>query len=225
MRYETTTRTFTRNALAGTIAAICLSASVSAQQDVSEAKDPANLPDDTWISLTGTVTSTTADSFKLDHGDGIITVEMDDWDAFGDAWPLMDGDKVTVYGDVDNDLFEKTTIEAGSVYVDDLNTFFYASAADEEEFGEWIIDIDADLGDLTYIGTVELVDPLTNTFTIDTGATALSVDTSALLYDPLDDEGFQQIDVGDRVSVDAVIDADFFGDQDLLATSVVTLSD
>ena len=73
------------------------------------------------------------------------------------------------------------------------------------------------------IGTVDSVDPVTNTFTIDTGAMELSVDTSALLYDPLDDEGFQQIDVGDRVSVDAVVDADFIGDQDLLAESIVTL--
>lgn len=217
MRYATTRKNLARNMLAGAIAAACFSVSAQAQ-------DPAEKPDDTWISLTGVVTSTTADSFKLDYGKGMIMVEMDDWDTFGDAWPLMDGDEVTVYGEVDQNLFAKTTIEAGSVYVDDLNTFFYASAADEEEYGQWVIDIDAVPGDLTYIGTVETVDPLTDTFTIDTGAMELSVDTSALLYDPLDDEGFQQIDVGDRVSVDAVVDADFIGDQDLLAKSIVTLA-
>lgn len=204
--------------IAGAIAAVCLSASAQAQ-------DPEEMPDETWVSLTGTVTSTTADSFNLDHGSGMITVEMDDWDDYGDAWPLMDGDEVTVYGEVDNDLFEATTIEAGSVYVDDLNTFFYASPADEEEYGEWVLNIDLEPGEMTYIGTVESVNPMRDTFTIDTGVTELSVDTSGLLYDPLDDEGFQQIDSGDRVSVDAVIDADFFGDQDLLATSVVTLAD
>jgi uncharacterized protein YdeI (BOF family) len=218
MRYETNRKTFARNILASAVAAACFSVSVQAQ-------DPAEQPDDTWISLTGTVTSTTADSFKLDYGKGMITVEMDDWDDFGDAWPLIDGDEVTVYGEVDQNLFAKTTIEAGSVYVDDLNTFFYASAADEEEFGQWVVDIDAVPGELTYIGTVESVTPMTNTFTIDTGAMELSVDTSGLLYDPLDDEGFQRIDVGDRVSVDAVIDRDFIGDQDLLAESIVTLAD
>lgn len=218
MKFDSNTKRFTRNTLAAAIAAFCFSASAQAQMD------PKELPDNTWVSLTGTVTSTTADSFRLDYGDGLITVEMDDWDSFGDAYPLMDGDKVTVYGDVDHDFFEKATIEAGSVYVDGLNTFFYASSDDEEAYGEWLISVDADLGDLTYIGTVETVNPLTNTFTIDTGAAELSVDTSGLFYNPLDNEGFQQIDVGDRVSVDAVIDADFFGDQDLLATSVVTLS-
>ncbi len=216
---------YSKTALASAVAAICLSASTFAQDDASAQPDPMAQPDDTWISLTGTVTSTTADSFIMDYGDGLITVEMDDWDTFGDAWPLADGDQVTVYGDVDKGLFETTTIEAGSVYVQDLNTFFYASAADEEDFGEWVVDVDSVVGDLIYIGTVETVIPDANTFTIDTGATELTVDTSALLYNPLDDEGFQQIDVGDRVSVEAEIDADFFGDQDLLAESIVTLSD
>ena len=189
-------------------------------------EDPVAKPDDTWISLTGRVTSTSPDSFIMDYGDGLITVEMDDWDNFSDAYPLADGDQVTVYGEVDKGLYEIATIEAGSVYVNDLNTFFYASAADEEgDYGEWVVDIDAVVGDVTYIGTVETVIPDANTFTIDTGVTELTVDTSALLYNPLDDEGFQQIDAGDRVSVEAEIDADFIGDQDLLAESIVTLSD
>ncbi|NDY95087.1 DUF5666 domain-containing protein [Wenzhouxiangella limi] len=212
-----TTKVFTKKALAVALMAGGLAFSVQAQ-------DPREQPDESWISLAGTVTSTTPDSFRLDYGDGMITVEMDDWDTFGDAWPLMDGDRVTVYGKVDQNLFANTTIEAGSVYVEDLNTFFYASPADEEEYGAWVVTTDVVPGDLTYIGTVESASPMTNTFTIDTGATELSVDTTALPYDPLDDEGFQQIDVGDRVSVDAVIDADFIGDQDLLAESVVTLS-
>lgn len=216
---------YSKTALASAVAAIFLSAAALAQEEASAQPDPVAQPDDTWISLTGTVTSTTADSFMLDYGDGLVTVEMDDWDTFGDAWSLADGDQVTVYGDVDKGLFETRTIEAGSVYAQDLNTFFYASAADEEDFGEWVVVTDAELGDLTYIGTVETVIPDANTFTIDTGAAELTVDTSALLYNPLDDQGFQQIDVGDRVSVEAVIDADFFGDQDLLAKSIVTLSD
>ena len=140
MRYATTRQNFTRNILAGAIAAACFSVSAQAQNPVEQ-------PDDTWISLTGVVTSTTDDSFKLDYGNGMITVEMDDWDNFGDAWPLIGGDEVTVYGEVDQNLFAKTTIEAGSVYVDDLNTFFYASAADAEDYGQGVIDLDAVPGD------------------------------------------------------------------------------
>lgn len=218
MRNETTRKTFTRNILAGAVAAACFSISAQAQ-------DPAAQPDSTWISLTGTVTSVDSDSFKLDYGDGMITVEVDDWDSFGDAYTLADGDKVTVYGEVDNDFYESSKLEADSVYVEDLNTFFYASSADEEEYGEWVVDVDAELGDLTYIGTVESVNAMMNTFTIDTGVTEMSVDTSGLSYDLLDDEGFQQVEVGDRVSVEAEIDRDFIGDHELLAESVVTLSE
>ena len=39
---------------------------------------------------------------------------------------------MTVYGRVDDDLYETTTIEASSIYDQDLGTYFYASAADEE---------------------------------------------------------------------------------------------
>lgn len=218
MKNEITRKSFTRNLLAGAVAAACFSMSAQAQ-------DPAKQPDSTWIRMTGTVTSVDSDSFKLDYGKGMVTVEMDDWDSFGEAYALADGYKVTVYGEVDNDFYETAKLEAGSVYVEGLNTFFYASSADEEEYGEWVSDVDADLGDVTYIGTVESVNALMNTFTIDTGATELSVDTSGLPYDPLDDEGFQKVEVGDRVSVDAEIDRDFIGDQDLLAESIVTLSE
>lgn len=193
--------------------------------NIVAAQDPKQMPDDTWISLSGTVTSVTADDFRLDYGDGTILVEMDDWDSFGDAWPLVSGDRVTVYGDVDENLYVNDTIEAASVYVKDLNSFFYASAADEEELGAWALDPYDEVGDTTYVGTVESVDPSTDSFTIDTGKQELTVETDALLYDPLDDEGFQRIEVGDVVSVDGVVDEDFFTNNDLVAESIVTLVD
>lgn len=187
--------------------------------------NPATLEDDTWISLNGTVTSVSDSTFRLDYGDGIATVEMDDWDNYGEAFVLADGDNVTVFGEVDNDLYEKTKIEASSVYVEDLNSYFYASSADEEEVGEWAVELDPEVGDITYIGTVETVDPLAEEFTIDTGVTELTVDTSPLVYNPLDDEGFQKIEKGDRVSVNGVIDSDFFEGSELKADSIVTLRD
>ncbi|MDT8449863.1 MAG: hypothetical protein RQ847_06780 [Wenzhouxiangellaceae bacterium] len=187
--------------------------------------NPATLEDDTWLSLNGTVTSVSDTTFRLDYGDGIVTVEMDDWDNYGEAFVLADGDNVTVFGEVDDDLYEKTKIEASSVYVEDLNSYFYASSADEEEIGEWAIELDPEVGDITYIGTVESVDPLAEEFTIDTGATELTVDSSPLLYNPLDDEGFQQIEKGDRVSVNGVVDSDFFEGSELKADSIVTLRD
>jgi hypothetical protein len=132
---------------------------------------------------------------------------------------------VTVYGEVDEHLYTDDTIEAASVHVDDLNSFFYASAADEEELGAWALDPYDEVGDITYVGTVESVNDMTDTFTIDTGAKELTVETDALMYDPLDDEGFQQIEVSDVVSVDGVVDEDFFTNNDLIADRIVTLID
>ncbi|MDT8408049.1 MAG: hypothetical protein RQ741_00490 [Wenzhouxiangellaceae bacterium] len=185
-------------------------------------EEPATQPDESWISLTGTVTSTTASSFRLDYGDGVVTVKTANWDDFNNAVPLADGDEVTVYGEVESDLYDKAMIEAGRIYVDDLNTFFSASAMDG---WEWLADTAADPGELMYIGTVQTVNPAEKTFSIDTGTKKLTVSTRELLYNPLDDEGFQQIDVGDRVGVDAVIDEAFMNDRDIVATSVVTLED
>jgi uncharacterized protein YdeI (BOF family) len=202
-------------------AAVALALSAGAVAD----EDPKAMADDTWISLSGTVTMADADSFRLDYGDGSITVEMDDWDTYGDAWPLVSGDEVTVYGEVDENLYTNDTIEASSVYVADLNSFFYASPADEEELGAWALDPYDEIGDITYVGTVESVDEDDQTFTIDTGAQELTVETDALMYNPLDDEGFQQIEVGDVVSVDGVVDEDFFTNNDLVASSIVTLVD
>lgn len=209
-----------KNTSLGTAIAIALvSAPVVADMN------PKTMPDETWISLNGTVTSVATDAFRLDYGDGTITVEMDNWDSWGEAFPLIDGDQVTVYGAVDDNLYANDTIEASSVYVDDLNSFFYASAADEEELGAWAVDTYVAVGDIRYIGTVQSVDAKSDHFTIDTGTTELTVETESLPYDPLDDEGFQKIDTGDLVSVEGVVDEHFFTNNDLIADSVVTLID
>jgi len=69
--------------------------------------DPYAKPDDSWISISGTVVNPKDDTFMLDYGQGTILVEMDDWDGVGEAYALIDGDRVTVYGAVDDGLFDE----------------------------------------------------------------------------------------------------------------------
>ena len=188
----------------------------------AEAQDPYTAADDTWISLSGTVESVAPDAFMLDYGEGVVTVEMDDWDADADAYKVSMGDRVTVNGMVDDDLFETTTIEASSVYVDNLNTYFYASAADEEDTfvnvtSPPVVSATVVQGIVTEVNDEE--------FTIDTGLREILVETDEMYYDPLDDEGFKQIDIGDRVSVTGNIDDDFFEGRELVASSITTLSE
>lgn len=193
----------------------------------ANAQDPYEQPDDTYISLSGTVTSSTPSSFVLDYGEGLVTVEMDDWDWYGDAYGILPEDEVTVYGYVDDDLFETTSIEASSVWVEDLNTYFYASGADEEGVGEikpypYMGTVWYDY-DYTVTGTVTSVQEDIREFTIDTGTREVSVDTWQLGYNPIDDEGFLQIEEGDRVTVYGDLDLDAFDEREISAEALVKL--
>ena len=213
---------FKRISLAIAVSSALVAIPVSAQA----ANDKPYLePDGSWISLSGKVTSTTADAFTLDYGKGLVTVEMDDWDWYEESGETLPGDKVTVYGKVDDDTYETTKIEASSVYVENLGTYFYASAADEETFNALDVTPTTPVitGNLILTGTVTSVSG--REFTIDSGVQQMKVDTTMMPYDPTDDEGFQQIAKGDVVSVTGDIDVDTFEARELMADSVLTLDD
>lgn len=185
------------------------------------AQDPYSKADDTWISISGTISSVTKDRFTLDYGEGFVTVEMDDWDPQSETYGLDTGDTVTVNGIVDDGLFEMRSIEASSVYVENLDRYFFASPADEEGtfigLRSPILVSSATLqGRVTEVGDDE--------FTIETGYSDVTVATSELGYDPLDDMGYQKIEVGDRVSATGTLYPDFFEGRRMVADLVVTLN-
>ncbi|WP_085919997.1 DUF5666 domain-containing protein [Halomonas sp. CSM-2] len=188
---------------------------------VLAAESPYTKPDDTWINLSGTAVDTGPSSFILDYGQGTITVEMDDWSWFEkDGYGLIEGDKVTVYGKVDDGLAEAAKIEAGSVYVESLGSYFYADSADEEDLLYNVV---------TPIvpGYTELTGTVTSTsefeFTIDTDLQQMTIDTTSLSYDPLDEKGYQQINEGDLVTVTGDLDTDLMENMELMADSIVIL--
>jgi len=204
-----------KNLIATTTAAILITAgSLIAQQPYAK-------PNNSWISLSGVVTRVNPDTFVLDYGDGSIVVEMDDWDADADAYKVVKGDRVTVNGFIDDDFFEARTIEAGSVYVEGLNTYFYASSADEEDA---FVTIDpVSVGNITVQGVV--TDVGGDEFMLDHGIRQIQIEVDEMVYDPLDDEGFQRIEVGDRVSVTGELDDDFLEGRVVEADTIVTLSE
>jgi hypothetical protein len=183
---------------------------------------PYAMPDDSWISIDGTIELVQPDSFTLDYGDGNIIVEMDDGDRDADAYKLIEGDKVNVIGKVDDDFFEATTIEAMSVYVQKLGTTFYASAVDEEDV-VMTVTVPVDVSDTVVRGNVSSVGD--DQFTVDMEGTELTVSTDDLGYDPLDEIGYQRIEKGDRVSVSGDMEDQFFGGTRLEANAIVELSD
>lgn len=184
------------------------------------AADPYKAADDTWITLSGKVKSASDDSFKLDYGGKEVTVEMDDFDRNSEGFLIKKGDQVTVSGRVDDDLFELASIEASSVYVKNLDTYFFASSVDEEDPALALVTITKPVtvvqGKVTSVNGRE--------FTIDTGTRRVSVDTSAMAKNPMKQPGAQKIEKGDRVSVAGVIDRDLFEQRELMASSIVTLT-
>lgn len=213
-------------AFAGALVAgsLAISSPARAQDDSEKKREVEVAPNRAWVSVSGTIVSTTPESFRLDYGDGIILVEMDDFDAYADGRPLMADDEVIVYGRIDDDLFEKRKIEASSVYVENLNTHFYANAADEEDYvGTYAVDDPIVPGRLELTGTVTSV--IGREFTIDTGTKKVQVDTAGLPYDPMDDAGFLRIEKGDKVKVGGKIDVSFIDDTELSADWIVELRD
>lgn len=203
--------------------AIALSLSATASAQNFETK-----PDQTWVSVTGEVASAGDNSFVLDYGEGLITVEMDDWEWYVEEGEgLLAGDDVTVYGEVDDDFAENAKLEASSVYVENLDSYFYASAADEES-GEANVSLDViamdPLSPVDVNGTVTKVDKSTDEFVIDSGLQEVAVDVSKMSTDILDDTGFQQIEVGDYVSVSGEFTDDITGGIQVEADRVTTAS-
>lgn len=72
----------------------------------TSAENPYLKADETWISISGEVVSAGPESFTLDYGKGTIVVEMDDWDWYHKGRNVLESDKVTVYGEIDGELYD-----------------------------------------------------------------------------------------------------------------------
>jgi uncharacterized protein YdeI (BOF family) len=187
------------------------------------ASAPKHKRDGSWLTVNGTVAKTTNDGFLLDYGKGLITVDMDNWDWFPKGRKIIDGDKVTVYGRIDDGFYEARTIEAGSLYVDNLNTVFHANDVKDEDAAYLVHPHALVASWMIVTGTVTSVDG--REFTIDTGKRKLKIDTSRMSYNPMDNLGFQRISKGDRVRASGRVDYDVFEKRKIMADSIITLAE
>ena len=202
------------------------------------ADSPKQKPDQSWITVSGTAVETSDHGFTLDYGEGLIVVEVDDWDWFPEGQDIVRGHQVTVHGRIDDDMYEARSIEAGKVFIKDYKSMFVspsyvssylevisANPSDEELSAEVYAKSQfnpvTDGTKVTITGKIAGVDK--RSFTISTGANKLEVDTRQLGYNPLDDKGYQRIDKGDTVTVVGTLDIDFFDDKKLVADDITKL--
>lgn len=204
--------------------AVALCATACAGRQKTESADletpvVATAEDDAWVSFTGTVVNTDEDgSFTVDYGPGAIEVEMDDWEWYPMASYLLANDEVVVYGKIDEGFFEKRTVDGHSVYVADLNTQFFTDGAGTGSFPIFTaIDHDPRIemrGTITYVSG--------DRFMLDTGKGVVEVATDAMPYNPLDDEGYQRLSLGDEVVVVGQLTRGLFEGKELMAVAIVT---
>lgn len=187
-----------------------------------QAEQLVSAANESWINLEGTVAAVSPTSFLLDYGDGNVTVEMDDWDWFQEGRHLQAGDEVAVTGRVDRDLLERATLEAQSVFVENLGTYFYASGRDEEDLADSSIYMVAPAGSVDATGFVTAIEG--REFTLGTDAGAMRVDTTRMANNPLDAAGQPQVRIADRVYVWGRLDLDAREPDELMADGIVLLS-
>ncbi len=185
----------------------------------SHASMAASAPDDSFVWLTGVCTTTAEDHFVLDYGGGTMTVEMDEWKSYTDLRPLLDDDEVLVYGFIDDDFYDERTMEAVSIYLEDLGTQFFVEGVDRQDLHT------ANVKD--YPPRIQLTGTVLRAkdgeFTLQTEGGPIDVDTDSLPYDPLDGDGYQSVAKGDEIRVMGLLDRELFDGRELIAESVVSL--
>jgi len=209
---------FTETAIAA-LTALPLSANAQ-NADMSATQDGK------WVSMTGEITAIMNDEFMLDHGDGLVVVEMDDWLGAEDISQLNSGNQVEVTGEVDHDMMEARTIEAARVYSEATDTFYYASPIDEEAglgLNRTIVPgFTLPESAVTVAGEVTAIDG--RMLTLDLGQSEVTVDTTELPYNPVDKVGFPQVQTGDMIQASGNLIASFFQEGVVEAEALTMIS-
>ncbi|MDP0491773.1 MAG: hypothetical protein Q7Q71_12050 [Verrucomicrobiota bacterium JB023] len=197
---------------------------LTALAPVAMAATPYTLDNNSPIKVAGKVTRVEGNAFILDYGEGAITVEMDDYDWYPEHMNMLVGDDVVVRGFIDHDEGEIRSIEAGSVFVKGMNTYFYASPDDEEDVTiNYVPPVPVVYPQMELRGKVLAVDG--REFVLEQPTGKVVVNTAGMSYDPTDNHGYQKITPGDFVSVIGEEEKQLLSKNEIRADSIVTLKE
>lgn len=212
------TRIFSTALLATTILA-----AGTANADSQSTDKLATLPDESYVSVTGNIGDIRSNEFDLKYGNGkTITVELDQFGWEGNETKyLVPGESATVYGYIDDDLFEGREIEAFNIQLNESYVYYYNTDSGDNQYYNMSGNEQRDETTVSMTGQVSKVDD--DQFTLTNKNGSVRVDVSELGYDPLDNQGVQQIVNGDRVYVYGKLDSNFFDKQEIAASGLVEL--
>jgi len=173
--------------------------------------------DDTSLTVNGTVGQVNDDDFTLRTSTGSIRVESDDVFDDENMYSLASGDRVTVYGEVDDGFFESRKLEADAIRVDKVDVTF--TTRDEPVDGYTYTSSSGETGDVAELnGRITAIDD--DEFAISSGTGQTTVSVEGLDNNPLDDQGYLKLDVGDQVRVKGEMTDGWFDEREFKATSL-----
>ena len=204
------TKTLVASLVAGSLAAPLLADSLKSKSNGE------------FATVSGVVTKVAEDAVVIRSDSESIIVEIDGYGSSQDGYKLVAGDEVVASGRVDHDYLEEKKLEAGSVYKKNLEKMVYSNSDDEET--QYPISSAAYAKEMpqkpTYNIRGKVVATSGREFIVDTGLRKLTVETEELLYNPMDDVGYTQVDVGDDVIVSGEIESKFFEGLELVARTI-----
>ncbi|WP_334018248.1 hypothetical protein [Alteromonas sp. S015] len=166
---------------------------------------------DTWITLTGEVSSVDSKFFTLDYGDGSIFVELKDTDLDSRAYANMKGEDVMVTARLDDGMFSSERLIAQSVIVDGMDTVYLADSVNQASADLYLStasNIEFDDEEMVLVGTVKSIGK--EVIQIAVGDTTLTVELDELESAPVDSEGYLTLIEGERVRITGELEDDFF---------------
>lgn len=177
----------------------------------------AGYDDDTSLTLSGTVGQVNDDEFTLRTRNGSIAVESDEVFDDENIYRLEPGDRIIVTGNVDDDFFESRKLEANAIHVDKVDVTFTTRDGTVDSFTSSSSN-GADDGVTELNGRIVAIED--NEFAISSGTGQTTVNIGNLDDNPLDDQGYLKLDIGDRVQVKGEMTDDWFDERKFEATSL-----
>ena len=178
-------------------------------RDTIAAIDPATLEGGIWIGIHGTIGMVGPNSFFLDYGDSTVIVGL-----AGEALrehDFLKGQKVTVFGRADKDLFERNVIKARAVAVEGVDGAEHSVITDMPEMGAITasyIPSSVVHGKVSAVTATRVV--------VDEGDDKISIDTSALGSA----EPNVQVKQNDLVLVKGDLGREFWNSRTIVASSI-----